>query len=589
MQITEDCDLLLANPAPAPEVWEGVSALVAAVLDDPRTGLLVFDRQLRVVHVTSRISPLLGLPEELPLGGAGSAPLNLHRLLSVSALDSRSLAAAELLLTRLPADTSPEPLLLCHRSGIREISMRLRSVGAEYRVATFEDTGGVGLNKERAAEYCLRDLVTGLASRRYFENAVAGILAGNPEEPLAVLFLDLDRFKAVNDSLGHAAGDTVLRLAAERLHSAVRKSDIVARLGGDEFAVLLHPLPTPAETTAIAKRILDLLQRTYLLNGQLVNVGTSIGIAVAPADGSKFEGLLKCADLALYQSKTSGGARFCFFDSEMEKRAQARRNGELDLRQALALRQFEVHYQPQVNIATGHLVGFEALVRWRHPTRGLISPADFLPLAEEIGVIDAMGEWVLRTACREAMKWPADLVIAVNASPSQFHSGRFVESARRALAASGLPGNRLEIEIKEGIFLKNEDTVVATLHALRAMDIRIAMDDFGTGFASLSQLARFPFDKVKIDKSLAGSAGGSPKHRAIVRAVSGLTASLGMICIAEGIETVEQRARLEEDGCALVQGFLFGKPVPTADLGELIARLWSPPQMNTSGEDKTIL
>jgi diguanylate cyclase (GGDEF)-like protein len=550
------------------------------VLDDPRTGLLVFDRHLRLVHVTGQISPLLGLPDELRCGGADLGQLNLHQLLSASALDSHSSAAAEILLTRPPGDASPEPLLLYHCGGMRQISMRLRSVGPEYRVATFEDASGSGLHNEQASEFALRDLITGLASRRYFENAVAGKLARNSDEPLAVLFLDLDRFKAVNDSLGHAAGDTVLRLAAERLQSAVRKSDIVARLGGDEFAVLLHPLPTPAETSAIAKRILDLVQRTYLLNGQLVNVGTSIGIAVAPGDGRRFEGLLKCADLALYQSKTLGGARFCFFDAEMEKRAQARRDGELDLRQALALRQFEVHYQPQVNISTGRLVGFEALVRWRHPKRGLIPPADFLPLAEEIGVIDTMGEWVLRTACREAVKWPGDVVIAVNASPSQFHSGRFVESAKRALALSGLPGNRLEIEITEGIFLKNEETVLATLHALRAMDIRIAMDDFGTGFASLSQLARFPFDKVKIDKSLAGTDGGSAKHRAIVRAVSGLTASLGMICIAEGIETVEQRTRLEEDGCALVQGYLFGKPVPTADLGELIARLWSEPKPN---------
>lgn len=412
-----------ARRAPVLEVWQGVSPLVAAVLDDPRTGLLVFDRQLRVVHVTSQIAPLLGLPDEPRFEDTYSPELNLYQLLSLSALDSHSSAAAETLLTRSPGDASREPLLLCHSSGMRQIWMRLRSVGPEYRVATFEDASGSGLHNERASEFALRDLVTGLASRRYFENAVAVKLAQNPDEPLAVLFLDLDRFKAVNDSLGHAAGDTVLRLAAERLQSAVRKSDIVARLGGDEFAVLLHPLPTPAETGAIAKRILDLVQRTYLLNGQLVNVGTSVGIAVAPKDGRRFEGLLKCADLALYQSKTSGGARFCFFDTEMERRAQARRDGELDLRQALALRQFEVYYQPQVNISTGQLVGFEALVRWRHPKRGLISPADFLPLAEEIGVIDAMGEWVLRTACREAMKWPADVIIAVNASPSQFQSG----------------------------------------------------------------------------------------------------------------------------------------------------------------------
>jgi diguanylate cyclase (GGDEF)-like protein len=385
--------------------------------------------------------------------------------------------------------------------------------------------------------------------------------------------MDLDRFKPVNDTLGHAAGDALLRMAGERLRSATRKGDLVARLGGDEFGILLHPVPPQAEIAAIAARVLDLLQRTYLHAGQTINVGASIGIALAPADGADFAGLLRCADLALYQSKASGGATFCFFDEQMEKRAQARRAGELDLRRALALRQFEVYYQPQVNIGTGRLVGFEALVRWRHPQRGLIPPSDFLPMAEQIGVLDAMGEWVLRTACREATKWPPGVVIAVNVAPSQLHTGNFLETAKRALAASGLEGSRLELEITETAFLKNEDAVLATLRGLQELNIKIAMDDFGTGFASLSQLARFPFDKVKIDRSLAGFSGASPKHRAIVRAVSALTASLGMSCIAEGVETAEQCARLEEDGCGMVQGYLFGQPVPTAKLGEIIDRL----------------
>ncbi len=391
------------------------------------------------------------------------------------------------------------------------------------------------------------------------------------------MLIDLDRFKAVNDTLGHAAGDTLLRLAAERLQSAVRIGDVVARFGGDEFAVLLDPSPNADEPARIGRRILDLVQRTYLINGQLVNIGTSIGIAQAPEDGADCKMLLRNADLALYQAKDSGRASFQFFDIGMERRALERRAHELDLRKALVLHQFELHYQPQVGAPGQRLIGFEALIRWRHPVRGLLPPNSFLPLAEEIGVIVPIGEWVLRTACREAMKWPSGITIAVNASPLQFETGNFAESVRHALQSTGLPGERLEIEITEGILLRNDQAVLKALHQLREMKVRIAMDDFGTGYASLSQLARFPFDKIKIDRSLAGFEGDNLKQRAIVRAITALGESLGVCTLAEGCETEDQLERLQSDGCASVQGYLFGKPVPAEQAMDIIRRLCSLP------------
>ena len=450
----------------------------------------------------------------------------------------------------------------------RNLLMRLRRLDSGEFAATFAEE-----RRPQETDNRDRDPLTGIANRPFFETAVEKALQKSPAARLAVMFIDLDRFKAVNDTLGHAAGDTLLKLAASRLQSAVRGSDLVARLGGDEFAVLINPSLSREEPDRIGRRILDLVQRTYMIGGQLVNVGTSIGIAQSPDDGADCKTLLKNADLALYHSKALGRATFQFFDPSMEKRAQDRRASELELRKALALRQLELFYQPQVTTPNDRLVGFEALIRWRHPIRGLIPPNMFLPLAEEIGVIVPIGEWVLRTACREALKWPSDITVAVNASPLQFDAGNFAESVRRALEITGLPGERLEIEITEGILLRNDEAVIKTLHEIRAMKVRVAMDDFGTGYASLSQLARFPFDKIKIDRSLAGFEGDNVKQRAIVRAITSLGQSLGVCTLAEGVENADQLARLQTDGCSSVQGFFFGKPVPADQLNEIISRL----------------
>ena len=546
------------DPLPVP--------LLLAALNDPAHPLVIFDSLLHVVHATPQFWTQLDISEAVSPGD-----LDLLGLLSRSALDAPSMESAkEQVLAANQAGKPDNLLILRKREAGGLLQMKLRTLTPGYAAASFtplaEDDGIEALRANAS-----RDFLTKLANRSCFEQALTQSLSESGGGSAAILVIDLDRFKAVNDTLGHAAGDSLLRLVAERLQGAVRTSDLVARFGGDEFAVLVKPAPTIDVPVAIAERILDLVQRTYLIEGQLVNIGTSIGIALSSEHGGQSSVLVKNADLALYEAKASGRGMFSVFQPTMEARALERRANELELRKALALRQLELFYQPQVDSPAGILTGFEALLRWRHPQRGLLAPASFLPIAEEIGVIVPIGEWVLRTACRQAMKWPAALTIAVNASPLQFDTGTFAQSVKQALKATGLPGERLEIEITEGILLRNNDAVLETLHELRAMKVRIAMDDFGTGYASLSQLAKFPFDKIKIDRSLAGFEGDDKKQRAIVRAITALGQSLGVCTLAEGVENAEQFARLQEDGCSSVQGYLFGRPLPAADAARLVS------------------
>ncbi len=545
--------------------------MFAELLEDSCNGLLVLDSQLRIVHSTRRLRALLGLTEGLLWQG-----LDLQGFLAYADLhpDSRCSFQASIFEA---SDSRPlDPVRLFNHDRSRAISMLARSIGSKHLAVTLSPLDLEAVFQSQGGEGGSRDPLTELLTRSHFETVVRETLKTGNSGRLAILLIDLDRFKPVNDTLGHAAGDALLRLVAQRLQSCVRDTDLVARLGGDEFAFLLGPIDAPNEAAEIARRIVDLVGRTYLIEGQLVNVGASLGIAIAPTDGDTFEGLLKCADLALYHSKTTGRGAYNFFSADMEVRAQARRTNELDLRRALALKQLEVHYQPQVDIKSRKLLGFEALVRWRHPDRGLISPGDFLPMAEEIGVMHAIGEWVLKTACREARNWPEHVLIAVNASPTQFETGRFAQIVSRALSATQLAGNRLEIEITEGVLLRNEECVLRTMQNLRAMGVRIAMDDFGTGYASLSQLARFSFDKIKIDRSLVGPGGDSNKHRAIVRAIASLGESLGVTTMAEGVETSDQLDRIQSDGCESVQGYLFSRPVPAGELEKLLADLCCP-------------
>ena len=568
--MTTQTATVLDSPTTLRENHPVPSAILIAALEASYQGLILFDEHLRLLHATAGFWNLMGTSH-----GSSELPQEIAQALSGSALHKDAIASA---LKQIQEACEGRPqqhsLILTTRETEPNLVLEVSKLASGYYLATFQEerkSGGAGGSVQ--LESLNRDSLTRIPNRAYFEANVNQALLQSPLAALAVMLVDLDRFKTVNDTLGHAAGDTLLRLTAERLQVAVRAGDVVARFGGDEFAVLLNPSSNIEEPSQIAKRILELLQKTYMIEGQLVNVGASIGIAQSPRDGNDCKTLLKHADLALYQSKEMGRAMFQFFNPGMQERASERRANELELRQAVALRQLELHYQPQVETPAGRLVGFEALIRWRHPTKGLLPPGMFLPLAEEIGVIVPIGDWVLRTACHEAMKWPDEITIAVNASPLQFDAGNFAVSVQQALRATGLPGRRLEIEITEGIFLRNDTAILETLHELRAMNVRIAMDDFGTGYASLSQLARFPFDKIKIDRSLAGFDGDDLKQRAIVRAITALGQSLGVCTLAEGVENKEQLARLEADGCASVQGYFFGHPVPADQLDEVISRL----------------
>jgi diguanylate cyclase (GGDEF)-like protein len=379
--------------------------------------------------------------------------------------------------------------------------------------------------------------------------------------------LDLDRFKNVNDSLGHAAGDALLRQVAHRLKSTLRGTDVLARFGGDEFAVVQAECDDQrAGSIDLASRISKLIAEPFLLPGHRIEIGTSIGIAMAPEHGSDQEQLLKKADLAMYSSKSAGRNCYTLYDEAMSAELEARNTLEGDLRDAIARCQFEVHYQPFFDVQTGHRKGVEALVRWRHPTRGLIPPDQFIPLAEESGLIVPLGEWVLRRACDDAASWPADIKVAVNLSPVQFKQAELFDVIQSALRSSGLPPERLEIEITESVLLESAVENHAFIEKLKSIGISLALDDFGTGYSSLSCLTAFPFDKIKIDKSFIGSLMKSYKSSAIVSSIVTLARGLDISITAEGVETREQFERLRTLGVHFAQGYLLGRPVPINEL-----------------------
>lgn len=416
----------------------------------------------------------------------------------------------------------------------------------------------------RNAELAERDALTGLSNRKALRDRLIERLAAAARtgEATAVLYVDLDRFKAVNDTLGHPIGDALLRKVADRFRSALRDGDIVARLGGDEFAIIQSDAPQPAAATALATRLVDLIGRAYAVDGHVLHIGASVGVAIAPNDGYEPDVLLKYSDLALYRAKAEGRGCYRFFEPGMDERMQARRSMEIDLRRALALKELQLVYQPQFNLASNAITGFEALIRWHHPTRGVVSPAEFIPLAEEIGVITAVGEWVLRTACRQAATWPASVSIAVNLSPVQFRGGKLLDTVVSVLAQSQLPPARLELEITEGALLDDADGVLNVLNRLRSLGVAVSMDDFGTGYSSLGYLQKFPFDKIKIDQSFVRDIDAHADRQAIIGAVISLAATLGMKTIAEGVETEAELACIRAGGCDEVQGYLTGRPMP---------------------------
>jgi diguanylate cyclase (GGDEF)-like protein len=439
-------------------------------------------------------------------------------------------------------------------------------------LVTAEDISGRVAEKARAAELARTDPITSLGNRLMFRERLTALLA-NPDHTAsaaAVLIFDLDRFKAINDSLGASVGDGLLGVVAERVRSAVEPSDLVTRFGGDEFGIIQIGRPQPESSAALAKRLVDLVSRSYIVEGHLLNVGASVGIALIPADGQDTDQILKHADLALNRAKQGGQGSFRFFETAMDEQMQAHRSLELDFRRALAMRELALVYQPQLNLASKRITGFEALLRWHNPKRGLVSPADFIPLAEKIGLIVPIGEWVIRTACNEAASWPRPLSVAVNVSAVQFGSPNLVTTVLSALAESGLDPRRLELEITESVLLGDHRAALDILLQVRELGVRVSMDDFGTGYSSLSYLRSFPFDKIKIDQSFVRGRSDDPSGMAIVRAIAGLGRSLGMTTLAEGVETEEQLARVEADGCIDVQGYLISRPLPPERIGEFL-------------------
>ncbi|MBG0809125.1 EAL domain-containing protein [Methylosinus sp. H3A] len=424
----------------------------------------------------------------------------------------------------------------------------------------------------RIAHLAHHDPLTGLANRVLFRMRLTeGLqrLEGS-EDRLSVLYLDLDGFKDVNDAFGHPIGDRLLIAVAERLRHTLEPGDIVARVGGDEFAIVQFGAGAP-EADRLAERIVTEVSLAYEIDGHAATVGASVGISVAPIDSGDADILLKNADIALYRAKADGRGLHRFFEPEMAASILVRRTLEADLRHALLVGEFQIYYQPLIDIESGRIVAAEALLRWFHPTRGSVPPIDFIPLAEETGLITPIGEWVLREACREAASWSEPIGVCVNLSPAQFRSRALAASVLSALATSGLAPQRLELEITESVLLAENQAHLAVLHQLRSLGVCISMDDFGTGYSSLSYLRSFPFDKIKIDRSFVKELPDNHECGAIVRAVAGIGQCLGVATVAEGVETHEQLARLREEGCTQMQGFLFSRPAPAAEMRRMLA------------------
>ena len=531
-------------------------------------GVALWDAKDTLVMANRRFAELFGLPPER------IAPGMAYRAFIALACESGDLdgqdpdeayeAGIALVRRRKPV-TCDEQMA----SG-RVIRKSYRPVDRDGWIATYEDVTEQQRAQAQIAFMASHDSLTKLANRELLLARLREGLARVGD--IAVLYLDLDRFKEVNDTLGHPSGDALLRFVAARLSNCFRQSDTVARLGGDEFAVIIAPGPRETATAA-AQQVIEALSRPFEIEGQEITISTSVGIVLAPADGTDPETLLKNADQALYAAKGDGRGTLRFFEQSMNDRLQARRTLEIDLRAAIAQDGLALFYQPLVSTHSGAVSGFEALLRWRHPTRGLVSPAEFIPVADTTRLIVPLGAWSIRRACIDLARLPPPLRMAVNLSPVQFRSKDLLPTIREVLAATGVAPHRLELEVTESTLMKDTETAGAVLRALRDLGVRIAMDDFGTGYSSLSYLRSFPFDKIKIDKSFIDDLGRRRGSEAIVRAVTGIADSLGIETVAEGVESREQYRQVVAEGCDQVQGFLFSRAVPMELLPRVISTI----------------
>jgi len=546
------------------------SAQLSAALEGMPQGLSMFDDQSRLIVCNAHYAAMYGLRAEHIQPGTslrtilqhrvetGTSPINVENFVeeTLASASKRTLGVVELQL---------------HDGRIISLINAPLSTGGEVMIHM--DVTEKRNSEKQIAFLAHHDALTGLANRvqlrEHIEKSLKHVERG---ERFSVLCLDLDHFKDINDTLGHSLGDALLCAVSRRLRELVRDNDLVSRTGGDEFSIVQSGTGLPmAASAALAARVVEALSVPFDLGDHHVVIGASVGVAIAPDDGNDADQLLKNADMALYRAKDDGRGGFHFFEPEMDAKAQARRILELDLRKAVTAAEFEIFYQPIVNLTENRISGFEALLRWNHPTRGRVPPGEFIPLAEETGLIVAIGEWVIRQACAEARAWPSDLRVAVNVSPVQFRNKSLVSTVVSALAASGLGSDRLELEITEAVLMHTNDATLAVLHQLRSLGVRISMDDFGTGYSSLSYLRSFPFDKIKIDQTFVRDLIEKPDAIAIIRAVAGLGLSFGMTTTAEGVETQEQLDLMRAEGCTEVQGYFYSKPMPASEIAQLLS------------------
>ena len=552
----------------APEATQENDQLLSTVLNNMSQGVLLFDAEARLIFCSQRYFEIYGLSKEAAKPGCTLRDLLNHRIQAGTFSDDPEDYIGMLMECIAEGRTTTS---IANLSDGRVISIVSKPVAGGGWLATHEDVTERQSAQARIVHMARHDALTDLPNRvllrERLDHELKRVKRG---ECLAMLCLDLDHFKSVNDTLGHPIGDELLKRVADRLRGCTREPDTVARLGGDEFAIIMTQLQDPADVSVLAQRVRDSISKPYQIDGHQIVTDISIGISMAPHDGTDPDILIKNADLALYGAKADGRGTYRYFESEMDARMKARRDLEMDLRQALANKEFELYYQPLVNLKSNEISTLEALLRWNHPTQGMISPADFIPIAEETGLIIAIGEWVLNTACKETANWPEHIKVAVNVSPAQLKSRSVLKMVTTALADSGMPASKLQLEITETVLLQNTFATLETLHKLRKLGVQIALDDFGTGYSSLSYLRSFPFDKIKIDRSFIKDLSNGAEPLAIVHAVAGLAKCLNMISTAEGVETQQQLDTLQSVGCTEMQGYLYSRAIPAKDMEKFL-------------------
>ena len=531
-------------------------------------GLVLYDASARVIVCNQPYRDMFGLSPDIARPGCTMQQLIGHRK-ETGSFDGDVEEFCATIIRNVSLGNGTRQIT--EAPGGRAIEIVNRPLKDGGWVATIEDITARKRAEEKIAHLAHYDALTDLPNRVLFREKLEQALAEiTPGKQIAVLYIDIDEFKGVNDALGHPIGDELLKGVANRLRGCLKETDVAARLGGDEFAVIQTAVKNPSDTMQLVEEIHGAIREPLECAGHLITTDASIGIALAPGEGLDLDRLLKNADLALYGAKGDGRRTYRFFEAGMEARAKARRTLELELRQAITDDAFEVHYQPVVDLGNGQIGCCEALVRWRHPKLGMISPAEFIPIAEETGLINRLGHWVLDTACREAANWPDHVRVAVNVSPVQFRSQALALNVATALAASGLAASRLELEITEAVLIRDDEVALAILHQLRELGVRVALDDFGTGYSSLSYLHRFPFDKIKIDRSFVRDIASKGASCSIVEAVVNIAAASNMTTAAEGVETERQRDLLRDLGCTEMQGFLFGPAIPASEIRDLL-------------------